>query len=132
MVCKTLKRSEMLKSKIQITQLFEKGTRHAKYPLKMLLLPIEPSEQKEVCLFMVMASSKKYKKAATRNRIKRLIKEAYRLNKDLFFPYLTENNKKCLLGVMYNGHEIPTFEEIEKSMIDLLKTVQKFDEKSNR
>jgi ribonuclease P protein component len=128
----TLNRSEMLKSKIQINQLFEKGIRINKYPLKVLLLPVNDSEQDKSCLFMVMASAKKYKKAVSRNRIKRKIKEAYRLNKKLINSYLTENNKKCLLGVMYNGNEIPTFDEIEKSMVVLLKRVQEYYEKNNR
>jgi ribonuclease P protein component len=127
----TLNRSEMLKSKIQINQLFEKGFRVNKYPLKALVLPLNDPEQNNSCLFMVMASAKKYKKAVTRNRIKRKIKEAYRLNKNLIYPYLTENNKKCLLGVMYNGHEIPTFDEIEKSMIVLLKRIQEKYENNN-
>jgi ribonuclease P protein component len=127
----TLKRSEMLKSKIQINHLFEKGIRLNKFPLKALLLPANAPEQDKMCLFMVMASAKKYKKAVTRNRIKRLIKKAYRLNKNLIYPYLTENNKKCLLGVMYNGNEIPTFDEIEKSIIVLLKRIPKTYEKNN-
>ena len=126
----TLNRDEMLKSRIQISILFEKGIRINKYPLKMLLLPTVDSEQIKPGLFMVMASKKKYKKAVTRNKIKRIVKEAYRLNKELLFQYLTENNKKCLLGVMYNGNEIPIFEEVEKSMISLLKRVPETYEKN--
>jgi ribonuclease P protein component len=127
----TLKRNEMLKSKIQINHLFEKGVRLNKFPLKVFLLPVSDSEQDENCLIMVMASARRYKKAVTRNRIKRLIKETYRLNKELIYQYLTENNKKCLLGVMYNGNEIPTFDEIEKSIIVLLNRVPKTYEKNN-
>ena len=128
----TLKRNEMLKSRIQIRNLFEKGVRFNKYPLKIFLLPVAAAEQSETCLFMVMASAKKYKKAVTRNRIKRVVKEAYRQNKKVFYPYLTENNKKCLLGIMYNGNENPTFEEIEKPIISLLKRVPGTYEKNNK
>jgi len=127
-----LKRNEMLKSKNQISNLFEKGVRFNKYPLKILILPVDASEQGEACLLMVMASAKKYKKAVIRNRIKRVVREAYRQNKKLLYPYLTENNKKCLLGIMYNGNENPIFEEIEKSISSLLKRVPEIYEKNNK
>jgi len=127
----TLKRKGMLKSKIQISQLFEKGVRFNKYPLKLILLPVDSEMQEEQCLLMVMASSRKYKKAVTRNRIKRILKEVYRLNKKPLYAYLTENNKKCLLGIMYNGNDIPIFDEVEKSMIILLKRVMESHEKNN-
>ncbi len=106
----TLKRNEMLKSNIQINSLFENGTRLNKHPLKIILLPIYNSEQQKNCSLIVMASAKKYKKAVVRNRIKRVLKEVYRKNKAMLISYLTENNKKCLLGIMYNGNEIPIFE----------------------
>ena len=131
----TLSRNEMLKSKIQINRLFERGIRLNKYPLKVILLPISESEQKEPCLFMVMVSAKKFKRAVDRNRIKRIIKEAYRQNKSLFYSYLTENNKKCLLGIMYYGNAIPTFEKIETALIIVLKripeTYAKYSEESS-
>lgn len=128
----TLKRNEMLKSHIQINLLFENGVRFSKYPLKFILLPISDSIQQKPCSLLVMASANKYKKAITRNRIKRLLKEIYRNNKSLFYPYLTQYNKKCLLGIMYNGNEIPTFGEVEKSMVSLLKRIPEVHEKYSK
>ena len=128
----TLKRNEMLKSNIQIDELFKNGIRLSKHPLKIILLPAYDSEQQNPCSLIVMASAKKFKHAVDRNRIKRLLKEIYRNNKTLFYPYLTENNKKCLLGIMYNGNEIPTFGEVEKSMVSLLKRIPEMHEKHNK
>ena len=128
----TLKRNEMLKSNIQIDLLFKNGLRLSKHPVKIILLPLDDPEQQNHCSLIVMVSSKKYKKAVVRNRIKRILKEIYRNNKALFYPYLTENNKKCLLGIMYNGNEIPTFDEVEKSLISLLKRIPEMHEKYNK
>lgn len=128
----TLNRNEMLKSNIQIDLLFKNGVRISKYPLKIILLPIIDPRLQNPCSLIVMAPSKKYKKAIVRNRIKRLLKEIYRNNKTLFYPYLTENNKKCLLGITYNGNEIPTFGEVEKSMMSLLKRIPEVHEKYNK
>ena len=127
----TLNRNEMLKSDIQIDLLFKNGIRLNKHPLKIILFPLSESKQQNPCSLIVMASSKKYKKAVVRNRIKRVLKEIYRKNKSLFYPYLTQNNKKCLLGIMYNGNEIPTFEEVQFSMISLLKRIPEEYEKFN-
>ena len=127
-----LKRNEMLKSNIQIDLLFKSGVRLSKYPVKIILLPIYDSEQQKPCSLIVMASAKKYKTAVARNRIKRILKEIYRNNKAFFYPYLTENNKKCLVGIMYNGNEIPTFDEVEKSMVSLLKRIPEMHEKFNQ
>jgi len=128
----TLKRNEMLKSNVQIDLLFKNGVRISKYPLKIFLLPILDSAQQSPCSLIVIAPSKKYKKAIVRNRIKRLLKEIFRNNKKLFYPYLTENNKKCLLGIMYYGNEIPTFDEVEKSLVSLLKRIPEVHEKFNK
>jgi ribonuclease P protein component len=128
----SLKRNDMLKSKIQIDLLFKNGVRLSKYPLKIILLPVNDSIQQKPCSLIVMASANKYKKAIVRNRIKRLLKDIYRNNKSLFYPYLTQYNKKCQLGIMYNGNEIPTFGEVEESMVSLLKRIPEMHEKYNK
>jgi len=121
----TLRRKEILKSKIQIRKLFEEGNHYGKYPLKMVFLWVDNSQQEEHCLFIPIVSARRYKKAVTRNRIKRVVRESYRLNKKSLIPYLTENNKKCILGVMYNANEKPTFEKVDNAMVHLLNGITK-------
>ena len=62
-------------------------------------------------------SSKSIKKASYRNRIKRLIKEAYRKNKKFFYSFLKKKNVNCLTAFVYIGKHCPTQEEVEKKLI---------------
>lgn len=64
--------------------------------------------------------SKKVGKAVVRNRVKRLIKEAFRLNQDK-----VKNKGVSLVFVARNRAKEANFSEIEKAMLDLLKKGQK-------
>jgi len=59
--------------------------------------------------FLVSVSRRKKAKAVTRNRVKRVIKEAYRKNKSSFYSFLDKKQACCLLGMIYVGKEMPTY-----------------------
>jgi ribonuclease P protein component len=111
----TLGSRERLKSKKEIDLLFKKGKRFSTGNLRVIYLSTPAHELR----FGVAVANKLFPKAVNRNRIKRLIREAYRTQKHL----LPEETKKTGLHlfIMYTGKTIPLFSEIMLQVKDVLK-----------
>ncbi|WP_343033472.1 ribonuclease P protein component [Maribacter luteus] len=115
----TFPRKEKLKSKKLIEQLFKEGKHLSSFPYKLIYLKMD--EPMEVRFKTGVAVPKKnFKSAVKRNRIKRLLRETYRLNKHLVFNN-SEGNFTFL--ILYLGKDMPTYKQVEKGMLAIL---QKF------
>ncbi len=66
-------------------------------------------------------SSKLFKKAAARNRIKRLTKEAYRLQKAALATLLATNQQQMIVFFIYTGKEIPGMDIVKEKLDVILK-----------
>jgi ribonuclease P protein component len=64
----------------------------------------------------VGVSAKNFKKAVDRNRIKRLIREAYRLQKTELHLLLKERKKRLNVFIIYTGKKLPEYKEIFDKM----------------
>ena len=112
----TYSKKEKLKSKILIEKLFSEGKSVSSFPLRMVFIGTEFDEEiKAKC--GVSVSKRNFKKAVDRILIKRLMREAYRLNKNFYFNNITT---QYALMILYIGNEKPMFEQINKAMKILL------------
>lgn len=112
-------KKEKLKSKKQITQLFEQGKTITVYPLKLIYLQVNGQDAKIQA--GVAVPKKNFKSAVDRNRIKRLLRESYRLNKAVVF---NNTQGEFAFLFLYLGKETPSFKEVDGKMKSLL---QKFN-----
>lgn len=117
----TLNKSQRLKSEKTIGILFRSGNRQFKYPLKLHYTDYTPGnpiyvETEYKLQFAVSVPKKKFKKAHDRNRIKRLIREAYRLNMPLIINQARLSTQWALMFVYISDEEL-SFEKIQKTVI---------------
>ncbi len=112
----TLNKREKLKSKILIGELFDKGKSLSKFPLRLVYLKVEHSAS---CTIQVAFSApkRKFKSAVDRNRIKRLMREAYRKNKHILHKGVEE---KYIIMFTYTDENELKYVEIEEKLILLL------------
>lgn len=109
----SLKKEERLSSKKCIDKLFAEGNSILQYPLKMVFLKTELQTKYPVQAGFT-ASKKNFKRAVSRNRIKRLLREAYRLNKHLIYNELKQ--EQLALFIILIGKELPQYKSIELAM----------------
>ncbi|MDY7396195.1 ribonuclease P protein component [Aureibaculum sp. 2210JD6-5] len=118
----TLKKEEKLKSKRLIGELFEKGKSLSKFPLRLVYLQVEHLSSYPIQVAF-SAPKRRFKKAVDRNRIKRLMREAYRKNKHILYDSIKE---KHIIMFTYTDENELKYVEIEEKMVLLLR---KFEEK---
>lgn len=70
---------------------------------------------------MVSVPKKRFKLAVKRNKIKRLIRETYRLNKMEIIDFANVHNLKLYISFQYVSNDIATFEMINKKMKNAIK-----------
>lgn len=115
----TFRKDERLKSEKNIKELFSKGSSFYLFPFKVLVLPTpDPSVVRNQVLISV--SKKNFKRAVDRNLIKRRIREAYRLQKEILSA-----SPALLIGFIYTHKEILQGEEIAKKTLQALKKIPK-------
>jgi ribonuclease P protein component len=109
----TFSRRERLKSVRAIAKLFESGKTFLVYPIKVVWV-----EAASDLPFPVQAafsvSKRNFRHATDRNKLKRRMKEAYRLNKFLLYEKLSTQKISCIF--IYIAREELTSAVIVKSM----------------
>jgi ribonuclease P protein component len=120
MVRYTLSKKERLSSLKAIERLFKDGQGLTKYPIRLIWLNTTASPGQDFPVqVMFSASKKKFARAVDRNRIKRLLREGYRLYKPTFYDLLPPDTT-WHVAIIYNGNDIQSKEDIQNRMIAAL------------
>ncbi len=122
----TLGKNERLKSRKSIEQLFNEGKKInlSPYLIYFITSPITSDLTKFRIQFGVGVATRNFKKAVDRNRIKRVTKEAYRLQKIPLQEKLQTKNIQLNLFFIYTARELPVYNEVYKKVEVLLKKIE--------
>ena len=104
-------KDERLCRKRDIQELFQKGSSFYLYPFKVIWMDSE-NEQSQV---LISVSKRIFKKAVDRNRLKRQIREGYRLNKAI-----REEGPALNIGLLYTGKELLPSDRIHNAIRKIL------------
>jgi len=89
----------------------------------MVVLKSPSQHGKHEVVFTV--SKRNFKKAVNRNRIKRLLKEAYRLNQQKI-----SSLPKLQMAYIYTSNELPDFRQMEEQLLESFERLKHYVEKT--
>ncbi|WP_018341365.1 ribonuclease P protein component [Cytophaga aurantiaca] len=114
-------KKEKLTSKIVIDRLFKDGQSRFKYPFRVLFLSDETYSESFPQL-VISVSKRNFKRAVDRNRIKRLIREAYRLQKEELLSLFP--SRPSYVAILYTAKEEIQLKELKKKLYLIIKMTQ--------
>ena len=118
----TFGKHERLKSVIVLDRAFSEGSKLNVFPL-LVRYTHNIFEAQFPYQVATTVSKRRFKRAVDRNRIKRLLREAWRLEKHRLLVGWSPGDPQRALVFIYVGKEIPTFEECQhniRKIIDVL------------
>jgi ribonuclease P protein component len=124
----TLGKEERLKSRKLIDQLFKEGRSFTIFPFRVYYLFPPAQAHKTVhqlLQFGVGVSTRNFKHAVDRNRVKRLVREAWRLQKMPFQELLHSKQLSIAVFVIYTGKELPAYAVVSEKIAVILKRLIK-------
>ena len=117
---------EKLKSRKLIEELFARGKSINVFPVRISYIFSNPeADEKPLLQVGVSVSKRNFKRAVDRNRIKRLLREAYRLQKKELLELLTEQKKKGFVFFIYTDKQLPEYSLISDTITKALNVLKK-------
>jgi ribonuclease P protein component len=120
----TFGKAERLCSKKLIGELFKDGKHITIFPYRLIWKEVELPSSSPVQI-AISVPKKRMKRAVDRNRIKRVLREGYRLNKAELYNSLKDSKKQYALFLIYSGPKDIEFKEAEGKIILILQRLIK-------
>ena len=109
----TFPKHSKLCGQLRIAQLYKEGKRFTAWPVRVTYQPTEEETQ-----VLIWAPKSLFKRAVKRNRLRRLMREAYRQNQDLL------GEQHYLIAFNYMDKEEQSYAVIEKAVCKALRKVK--------
>ncbi len=115
--------SERLKRRKLIQAVFAERQSVAVWPIRLVWLPLPADEVARAPVQVAFAVPRKHlRKAVVRNKVKRRLREAWRLHKHELYDALERQQCPPLaVVVLYSAKEVQPWDEVEKAMVRAMK-----------
>ena len=114
---------ERLCSRDDFQKLLSEGKSFYSYPFKCVYLWKEAEDFS--AKIAIAVSKKKFKNAVDRNKIKRLIRESYRLEKGILYQKYNNTPQNIDILIIYTETKIRSFSLTKKKTIELINNIIK-------
>ena len=114
----TFQKKERLKSRKVIGKIFKEGHSFISYPIRFAWVKMETPLSDFPLQMGLSVPKRNFSKAVDRNRLRRRIRESYRLNKHSIYEKLESESPNAQYGLMliYVAKETLDFHQIEKAI----------------
>ena len=121
----TFPKRERMVSQRQIDELFGGGhsSSLAAYPLRAVFLKKERQQGDSPVQLLISVPKKRFHHAVDRNRIKRLVREAYRTHKYILWTALTDKDYSLAVAFICITDSLPEYKKVEKAVIKSLNKI---------
>ncbi|WP_317166564.1 ribonuclease P protein component [Chitinophaga fulva] len=118
-------KEERLKSRKLIETLFREGKAFSVFPFRIIYLPVkELPVNKYPVQVGFSASSRRFPHAVDRNRIKRLAREAWRLQKQGLYDHLRNESRQLAVFLVYTDKKITDFSTLHHKISVILEKLK--------
>jgi ribonuclease P protein component len=116
-----LYKSEKLRSRTAINEVFSSGNSVISFPLRVVFREVDDGVA--IPRFMITVPKKKIRTAVRRVLIRRRIREAYRLNRSILNDCTSGSDNSVEMAFIYLDNGVADYDIIELKMQDLLRKI---------